>query len=143
LNWFKIYHDGYADGVWAVDTLIQNKGKVSLSIPSCIPAGQYLLRVEIIGKYNCLYVLTLHLILVLQPCMQPRVTLVLNSMYVGVMISEVMLTNTPDGVRSASNYRRWKHISCYCQLPGCIPWQAEKLLGNGGQQALTGSFIRI
>lgn len=143
MNWFKIYHDGYADGVWAVDTLIQNKGKVSFTIPSCIPAGQYLLRVEIIGKYNGLYVLTPHLILVLQPCMLPRVTLVLSSMYVGVMISEVMLTNTPDGVRSAPNYRRWEHIACYCQLPGCIPWQAEKLLRNGGQQALTGSFVRI
>lgn len=52
LQWFKIYHDGYSGGTWAVDKLIQNKGKVSFTIPSCIPAGQYLLRVELIGQLN-------------------------------------------------------------------------------------------
>ncbi|PBK97707.1 hypothetical protein ARMGADRAFT_648896 [Armillaria gallica] len=51
LQWFKIYQDGYSNGVWAVDTLIANKGKVSFTIPSCIPAGQYLLRVEIIALH--------------------------------------------------------------------------------------------
>lgn len=56
----------------------------------------------------------------------------LSSMYVGVMISEAMLINPPDGMRSAPDHRRWKYIACYCQLPGCIPWQAEKLLENGG-----------
>jgi hypothetical protein len=51
LQWFKIYQDGYSNstGLWAVDTLIANKGKVTFPLPSCIPAGQYLLRVEIIG----------------------------------------------------------------------------------------------
>ena len=39
-----------SDGTWGVDRLIAAKGKVSFSIPSCIEAGQYLLRVEIIGK---------------------------------------------------------------------------------------------
>ena len=38
-----------SDQKWGVDRLIANKGKVSFSIPSCIEAGQYLLRVEIIG----------------------------------------------------------------------------------------------
>lgn len=65
LKWFKIYHDGYTDGVWGVDRLIQNKGKVSFSIPSCVPAGQYLLRVEIIGKDNGSDVLTSYPSLVL------------------------------------------------------------------------------
>lgn len=51
LNWFKIYEDGMdSDQSWGVDRLITNKGKVSFTIPSCIAAGQYLLRVEIIGK---------------------------------------------------------------------------------------------
>ena len=52
LGWFKIYQDGYnpSTGKWAVDTLIANKGKVTFTIPSCIAAGQYLLRVEIIGR---------------------------------------------------------------------------------------------
>ncbi|KAF5315151.1 hypothetical protein D9619_007055 [Psilocybe cf. subviscida] len=53
LGWFKIYQDGYnpSTGKWAVDTLIANKGKVTFTIPSCIAAGQYLLRVEIIALH--------------------------------------------------------------------------------------------
>lgn len=51
LGWFKIWEDGMAsDGTWGVDHLIAAKGKVSFPIPSCIEAGEYLLRVEIIGN---------------------------------------------------------------------------------------------
>ncbi|KZV73797.1 lytic polysaccharide monooxygenase [Peniophora sp. CONT] len=50
LKWFKIYQDGLgSDGKWGVDRLIANKGKVSFTIPKCIAAGEYLMRVEIIG----------------------------------------------------------------------------------------------
>ncbi|KAF9009665.1 glycosyl hydrolase family 61-domain-containing protein [Cyathus striatus] len=52
LQWFKIYHDGLTGTQWAVDKLIANKGKVSFAIPGCIPAGQYLLRVEIIALHG-------------------------------------------------------------------------------------------
>ncbi|KAG5730705.1 putative endo-beta-1,4-glucanase D [Termitomyces sp. T112] len=54
LKWFKIYEDGLnvADGTWAVDRLIASKGKVTFSIPSCIPPGQYLLRHEIIALHG-------------------------------------------------------------------------------------------
>ena len=31
--------------------MIANKGKVTFTIPSCIPAGQYLLRHEMIGGF--------------------------------------------------------------------------------------------
>ena len=49
-GWFKIWEDGLAsDGTWGVDRLIANKGKVTFDIPKCIAAGEYLLRVEIIG----------------------------------------------------------------------------------------------
>lgn len=53
LKWFKIYQDGYdaSTGKWAVDTLITNKGKVTFTLPSCIAAGQYLMRHEIIGWF--------------------------------------------------------------------------------------------
>ncbi|KAF8195541.1 glycosyl hydrolase family 61-domain-containing protein [Pholiota molesta] len=51
LPWFKIYEDGLDSGTWAVDKLIANVGKVSFTIPSCVPAGQYLLRVEIIALH--------------------------------------------------------------------------------------------
>lgn len=52
LKWFKIYQDGFSGGAWGVDRFIQNKGKITFAIPSCIPAGQYLLRVEIIGRFS-------------------------------------------------------------------------------------------
>ncbi|THH02238.1 hypothetical protein EW026_g634 [Hermanssonia centrifuga] len=53
LQWFKIYEAGLTPSTqtWAVDTLIANKGKVAFQIPSCIPAGQYLLRHEIIALH--------------------------------------------------------------------------------------------
>ncbi|KAF5369396.1 hypothetical protein D9758_002798 [Tetrapyrgos nigripes] len=54
LQWFKIYHDGLTvnNGTWAVDKLIAAKGKMTFSIPSCIPAGQYLMRVELIALHG-------------------------------------------------------------------------------------------
>ncbi|PVF94636.1 hypothetical protein CPB86DRAFT_633875 [Serendipita vermifera] len=53
LGWFKIYHDGlHSDGTWAVDTLITNKGKVTFTIPSCVPSGNYFLRVELIALHG-------------------------------------------------------------------------------------------
>ncbi|KAJ4467252.1 glycoside hydrolase family 61 protein [Lentinula aciculospora] len=53
LKWFKIWEDGYiaSNQTWGVDRLIANKGKVTFNIPSCIPAGQYLLRHEIIALH--------------------------------------------------------------------------------------------
>ncbi|RXW21616.1 hypothetical protein EST38_g4240 [Candolleomyces aberdarensis] len=54
LKWFKIYHDGLdtATGEWGVDKLIKNKGKLTFKLPTCIPAGQYLLRVEMIALHG-------------------------------------------------------------------------------------------
>ncbi|GJE95940.1 glycoside hydrolase family 61 protein [Phanerochaete sordida] len=53
LKWFKIWEDGLnpADQSWGVDRMIANKGKVTFTIPSCIPAGQYLLRHEMIALH--------------------------------------------------------------------------------------------
>jgi hypothetical protein len=50
-GWFKIYEDGYAGGQWAVDKLIANKGKVTVTIPACIPPGDYLFRGELIALH--------------------------------------------------------------------------------------------
>ena len=52
LEWFKIYEDGLdvSTNTWGVDRMIANKGKVNFTIPECIPAGQYLLRHEMIGS---------------------------------------------------------------------------------------------
>ena len=51
LGWFKIYEDGLTASThqWATDRMIANGGNVTFTIPSCIPAGQYLMRHEIIG----------------------------------------------------------------------------------------------
>ncbi|TFK19875.1 endoglucanase II, partial [Coprinopsis marcescibilis] len=54
LKWFKIYHEGYdqASRLWASQKLINNKGKVSFKVPTCIESGQYLLRVEIVALHG-------------------------------------------------------------------------------------------
>ncbi|KAH8799256.1 glycoside hydrolase family 61 protein [Flagelloscypha sp. PMI_526] len=54
LKWFKIYEAGLqaSSQVWAVDTLIANHGKVSFTIPSCISAGYYLMRHELIALHG-------------------------------------------------------------------------------------------
>jgi len=52
LSWFKIWEDGlHADGTWAVDTMIAQKGKMTFTIPSCVPSGNYLLRMEAIALH--------------------------------------------------------------------------------------------
>ncbi|KAH8114758.1 glycosyl hydrolase family 61-domain-containing protein [Phellopilus nigrolimitatus] len=53
LNWYKIYEDGLdvSSQTWGVDRMIANKGKVTFTIPSCIPEGQYLLRHEVIALH--------------------------------------------------------------------------------------------
>lgn len=50
-GWFKIYEDGFNNGVWGVDKLIENKGKVTVTIPSCLAPGDYLLRGELIALH--------------------------------------------------------------------------------------------
>lgn len=52
-GWFKIYEDGYSGGQWAVARLIANKGKVTVTIPSCIAAGDYVGAAKF--RYNVLY----------------------------------------------------------------------------------------
>lgn len=52
--WFKIYEDGYtaSDGQWAVNRLINNKGRVDVTIPADIAPGNYLLRGEVLALHN-------------------------------------------------------------------------------------------
>jgi len=53
-GWFKIQEAGLnvATQGWAVTDLISNAGKHSITIPSCIPNGQYLLRAELIALHS-------------------------------------------------------------------------------------------
>ncbi|RDX49911.1 hypothetical protein OH76DRAFT_1403153 [Lentinus brumalis] len=51
LKWFKIFEQGLNPEThqWASDLLFINEGYVNITIPSCLKAGQYLLRVESIS----------------------------------------------------------------------------------------------
>ncbi|KAI1136413.1 carbohydrate-binding module family 1 protein [Hypoxylon sp. FL0543] len=51
-GWFKIQEDGYTDGVWGTTKVINNEGKQAITIPECIPDGQYLLRAEMIALHG-------------------------------------------------------------------------------------------
>ncbi|OTA96540.1 carbohydrate-binding module family 1 protein, partial [Hypoxylon sp. CO27-5] len=50
-GWFKIQEDGYSDGVWGTTKVINNAGKQPITIPDCLPDGQYLLRAEMIALH--------------------------------------------------------------------------------------------
>jgi lytic cellulose monooxygenase (C1-hydroxylating) len=49
--WIKLAEEGYANGKWAVDNLIANKGKHSITLPD-LAAGEYLLRPEILALHE-------------------------------------------------------------------------------------------
>jgi hypothetical protein len=48
--WTKLFSEGYGGSQWAVDKLIASRGQHTITIPD-IPAGDYLLRAEIVGEY--------------------------------------------------------------------------------------------
>ncbi|KAF2009342.1 lytic polysaccharide monooxygenase [Aaosphaeria arxii CBS 175.79] len=51
-GWFKIAEDGFDGSKWGVDRLIANQGEQTVTIPSCIAPGQYLLRGELIALHG-------------------------------------------------------------------------------------------
>ncbi|KXN86544.1 putative endo-beta-1,4-glucanase D [Leucoagaricus sp. SymC.cos] len=50
-DWTKLFSEGYGNGQWAVDKLIAAHGQHSVIIPQ-IPAGDYLLRAEIVALHE-------------------------------------------------------------------------------------------
>ncbi|KAJ6256511.1 Endoglucanase-4 [Drechslerella dactyloides] len=53
LNWFKIDEAGFlADGTWAAEQLIKNNNTWTVTLPSKIKNGQYLMRHEIIALHS-------------------------------------------------------------------------------------------
>jgi len=54
LQWFKIASDGLdnTSGTWGVDNMLANNGWSYFTMPTCIAAGSYLLRVEIIALHS-------------------------------------------------------------------------------------------
>ncbi|KAF2000286.1 lytic polysaccharide monooxygenase [Amniculicola lignicola CBS 123094] len=51
-GWFKIQEDGLSGTTWGVDRLISAQGVQTITIPSCIAPGQYLLRGELIALHG-------------------------------------------------------------------------------------------
>lgn len=50
--WVKLSESGLANGKWAVDTLITNRGKQDILIPKSLAPGKYLVRGEIIALHE-------------------------------------------------------------------------------------------
>ncbi|RPA93359.1 hypothetical protein L873DRAFT_1705648 [Choiromyces venosus 120613-1] len=50
--WTKIAESGLSGGKWAVETLVANRGKYDVTLPSALAAGDYLLRAEIIALHE-------------------------------------------------------------------------------------------
>ncbi|KAF2645356.1 hypothetical protein P280DRAFT_513266 [Massarina eburnea CBS 473.64] len=53
-GWFKLYDQGYDanSDSWCTDTLIANKGRISIKIPQNLAGGYYLARPEILALHN-------------------------------------------------------------------------------------------
>ncbi|KIM29923.1 carbohydrate-binding module family 1 protein [Serendipita vermifera MAFF 305830] len=53
LKWFKVWEEGLgSDGKWAVNKLLDNDGKYTFTMPTCVPSGNYLLRMELIALHG-------------------------------------------------------------------------------------------
>ena len=49
---FKIQEDGLSNGAWGTSKVINNAGRHAITIPKCLPDGQYLLRAEMIALHG-------------------------------------------------------------------------------------------
>lgn len=49
---FKIQEEGFSNGNWGTDTVINNQGNQVIQIPKCIEDGEYLLRAEMIALHG-------------------------------------------------------------------------------------------
>ena len=52
-GWFKIWEDGYnvEKDTWCTDTLIKNKGLLTVDLPTGLPSGYYLIRPEVLALH--------------------------------------------------------------------------------------------
>ncbi|CAE6404081.1 unnamed protein product [Rhizoctonia solani] len=49
--WVKLHQEAYTNGQWATEKLIQNGGRVSITVPN-LKAGEYLFRPEVIALHE-------------------------------------------------------------------------------------------
>ncbi|KAN0093827.1 lytic polysaccharide monooxygenase [Hyaloscypha variabilis] len=54
VDWFKVAEEGLdtTTGLWAVDLMIAGNGWWNFTMPSCVAAGDYLMRVELIALHS-------------------------------------------------------------------------------------------
>lgn len=88
--------------------MIANKGKVTFTIPSCIPSGQYLLRHEMIALHPAANYPGAQFYVSRSTAVND--TYILRAIACGV-----------DGVRPARHHWRRQHPACDRQLPRCLP----------------------
>ncbi|GAB1312408.1 cellulase [Madurella fahalii] len=50
--WSKIAEDGYSNGKWAVQTLVENRGKWDFTLPAAVAPGKYLIRQELLAHHE-------------------------------------------------------------------------------------------
>ncbi|KAJ2179196.1 hypothetical protein GGF45_002518, partial [Coemansia sp. RSA 551] len=52
--WFKVYEEGWNKNTkkWCTNKVIDNNGKLDITIPKGIPDGDYLVRTELIALHQ-------------------------------------------------------------------------------------------
>ena len=53
-GWFKLWDEGYdeSSGKWCTQKMIDNKGRISVTIPDSLAGGDYLVRPELLALHN-------------------------------------------------------------------------------------------
>lgn len=122
----NLIQTGYnpSTGKWGVDTMITNKGKVTFTLPSCIAAGQYLLRHEIIGSFAIDYISWINTeipfysfacCLILSRC-----PVLCSYYFIQILDAVAQTTHILDGVCSAPDHRWRFYLTRYRLFPRCL-----------------------
>lgn len=131
-GWVKIAQDGY-DGKWAVERLVSNRGKHSVTIPN-IAAGEYLLRAEIIALHEGNRVGGAQFYM---ECVQIKVTSSgTTTLPAGVAIPGAYSANDP-GVL----FDLYNGFTSYT-IPGPAVWNGASSGGSGSSPAPSASATR-
>jgi hypothetical protein len=107
---------------WGVDRMVANAGKVTFTIPSCIPAGNYLLRHEMIGEFQD-GLLDAYLTIMGFLCSAPwRFNVSRSSILCMFRMQSTGLGSHffSDGVCSDQDHGGWDNSAVDSELPWCL-----------------------
>ncbi|KAG8989697.1 hypothetical protein FRB93_003554 [Tulasnella sp. JGI-2019a] len=108
LKWFKIWEDGFDGTYWGVNRLYNAHGLQNFTIPTCIPAGNYFLRLEIIALHGAS----------VYPGAQFYVRVSkFDKRYFTRFYYWLAFKSGLDGMRSNQCHRWWIHIARHCVVP--------------------------